>query len=870
MDVFANGDRLYAGASLTATTSKKLFSRANSKAVALLVTTYALILGFFYAPYLLGHRCFFYTDTTFFLEPHARFLSAALKSGQIPLWNPFNYCGMPQIAITFPSLFYLPDWLLVLLPFSQGLAASMIFHLTLGAAGFYLLAKSFKYKSTQALSGTIVFSLSGYMFCMSSNISLIAGLAWLPMSLWAVRALESQTTRASFLPVLRASLCTLMLLLSGRPEIIGPAFLAILFYCVISAVNRARKREFDSRSASNTNSSSSAAKFFDNASIHQIRALFLAVSFSLPSILPIAEWLSVSRRSTGLEGGEVFLYSAHWYDLLSMFFGPSLGDLRLHGAPFRPLVSFANLPAYVSCAFVGPLTLSLALWGVLDKTWRWRWLVTSLLILILVASLGNSISLAPKIVHIFPLIGFVRFPIKLLGFAILLLGVMSAQGMACFSASRVDVKGSSFFWLTVLLAGIAVQILSANQQLCFQFVHADKSGALMLQAQLLIGKSLTAGAACGIAATLLAKLASTKRISTPAGMLLLMLALTSTLLANAFAFERKGAPANFWKLPSFTANAIKTFQKDEKIAKSTRIFALLFERYTIPAGFLSEDPAVATVNEFQYNRQVLKQSSNIDFLMPETFGFEGTSRGDYFYTGLHSYLESSQSLHPEISPSSDLPLAKFCAITSTNYLITQKYRKIGKRIPVSLLDDRLFHLILEDEAMNVRVYKVLSSMPNLYITHNWRWVNSHNTILDSIVSPTSNAINPFAFTSLERVAGKNSPVCNPNVQSHSTADELTTITTECNRTRVRVKTDRDSYLVLSDQVYPGWHAYIDSKKTDIFVANGFTRAVSLPPGEHLVEFKYEPESLALGCILSSLAGVLALYLFVREQNVART
>jgi hypothetical protein len=203
-------------------------------------------------------------------------------------------------------------------------------------------------------------------------------------------------------------------------------------------------------------------------------------------------------------------------------------------------------------------------------------------------------------------------------------------------------------------------------------------------------------------------------------------------------------------------------------------------------------------------------------------------------------------------------------------LITQKYRKIGKRIPVSLLNDRLFHLILEDEAMNVRVYKVLSSMPNLYITHNWRWVNSHNTILDSIVSPTSNAINPFAFTSLERVAGKNSPVCNPNVQSHSTADELTTITTECNRTRVRVKTDRDSYLVLSDQVYPGWHAYIDSKKTDIFVANGFTRAVSLPPGEHLVEFKYEPESLALGCILCSLAGVLALYNFLREQNVART
>ena len=764
---------------------------------------------------------------------------------------------MPQIAVTFPSLFYLPDWLLVLLPFSQGLAVSMIFHLTLSAVGFYLFAKSFKYRSAEAFLGALIFSLSGYMFCLSSNISLVAGIAWLPISLWALRALETQTKRDSFWFVIRASICTLMLLLSGRPEIIGPAILAIFFYCAISAVSRARKRASDL---------SSGVKFFDDASIRQFRALFLAVSFGLPALLPIAEWLSVSRRSTGLEGGEVFLYSAHWYDLLSMFCGPSLGDLRLHGATFRPLVSFANLPAYISCAFVGPLTLSLALWGVLDKTWRWRWLVTALFILILVASLGNYISLAPQLVHIFPIVGFVRFPIKLLGFAILLLGVMGAQGMASFSGLRVDVKGSCFFWLAVLLAGIAAQILSAHQLLCFQFVNADKSTALMLQAQFLIGKSLAGGAVWGIAATLLAKLAITKRVSTAAGMSLLMLALVGTLLANAFAFERKGAPANFWELPSFTATAIKNFQKEENAAPSTRIFALLFERYTIPDGFLSQDPAVATVNEFQYNRQVLKQSSNIDFLIPETFGFEGTSRGDYFYTGLHTYLESSQSLHPEISPASDLPLAKFCAITSTNYVITQKYRKVGKRIPVFLLNDRLFHLILENEDMNVRVYKVLSSMPNLYITHNWRWIDSHNTILDSIVNPTSNAINPFVFTSLERMAGKSSPECNQNAHSHSGTDNLKTLTNECNRMRVEAKTDRQGYLVLSDQVYPGWHAYIDSKPTDIFVANGFTRAVSLPPGEHLVEFKYEPESLMLGCILASLAGVLALYQLLRERK----
>jgi hypothetical protein len=848
---------------LIVTISKHLFSRTNSKAIALLVLLYALILGIFYTPFLLGQRCFYYTDATLFLEPHARFLSAELKQGQIPLWNPFNYCGMPQIAVTFPSLFYLPDWLLVLLPFSKGLAVSMIFHMTLAAGGFFLLAKSFKYKNPAAFTGALIFSLSGYMFCLSGNISLIAGLAWLPVALWALRELETKKARTDFWSLIRASISTLMLLLSGRPEIIGPSFLAILIYCGISAIRRGR---ISSKLQKTQASLETDIRFVDNSSRRQLRALFLAVSFSLPALLPVAEWLSLSRRSSGLESSEVFLYSAHWYDLLSMFFGPSLGDLRLHDAIFRPLVSFVNLPAYISCAYVGPVAVSLAVWGVSDKTWHWRWFTSLLLIMVLVASLGNYISPIPYLVHSFPILGFVRFPIKLLGFSVLLVGMMSAQGLTSFNALRVSMRSSCFFWLAILITGIVFQVLSANQYICLQFADADKPIWLMLKAQLLIGKSLAAAAGWGLGATLLAKLAIDRRISTSMGTSVLLLALVSTLLGNALEFERKGSSSEYWKLPSFTANAIKKFQKEDRSDLSSRVFNVAFERYTIPSNFLTQDQSTATVNEFQYHRQILKQNSNLDFFIPESFGFEGTACGDYYYTGLHSYLESSQSIRPEISPASDIPLAKFCAISSTNYLITQKYRKIGQRVPITLLDSRLFQLRLEDERMNVRIYKVLSSMPKLYITHNWRWIDKHNTLLTSIVSPTSKVLDPFAFTSIERVMNKLSPECHEITQGSSKSDELTVLANECNRTLVKVKTDRESYLVLSDQVYPGWHAYIDSQPTDIFVANGFTRAVSVPPGEHLVEFKYEPESLALGCILALLAALLALYLFLRERN----
>ncbi len=88
--------------------------------------------------------------------------------------------------------------------------------------------------------------------------------------------------------------------------------------------------------------------------------------------LPMAEWLSVSRRATGLLSTEVFLYSANWYDLLSTFIGPCLGDIRLQASQFRDLVSYSNLPVFVSCAYVGQSGLVLSLWGIEDRRWRLR------------------------------------------------------------------------------------------------------------------------------------------------------------------------------------------------------------------------------------------------------------------------------------------------------------------------------------------------------------------------------------------------------------------------------------------------------------------------------------------------------------------
>ena len=51
------------------------------------------------------------------------------------------------------------------------------------------------------------------------------------------------------------------------------------------------------------------------------------------------------------------------------------------------------------------------------------------------------------------------------------------------------------------------------------------------------------------------------------------------------------------------------------------------------------------------------------------FGFEGSMNGDFYHSVLNAYLESSQTIRVEGGVQSDYPVARICAITSTNFVI---------------------------------------------------------------------------------------------------------------------------------------------------------------------------------------------------------
>lgn len=77
-----------------------------------------------------------------------------------------------------------------------------------------------------------------------------------------------------------------------------------------------------------------------------------------------------------------------------------------------------------------------------------------------------------------------------------------------------------------------------------------------------------------------------------------------------------------------------------------------------------------------------------------------------------------------------------------------------------------------------------------------------------------------------------------------------------NLVQLVIEAHSDTMLVLSDQWFPGWRAYLDGMETKIFRADYLFRAIPVPPGSHTVEFKYRPSSFSLGATLSGL-GLIA-------------
>jgi uncharacterized membrane protein YfhO len=95
------------------------------------------------------------------------------------------------------------------------------------------------------------------------------------------------------------------------------------------------------------------------------------------------------------------------------------------------------------------------------------------------------------------------------------------------------------------------------------------------------------------------------------------------------------------------------------------------------------------------------------------------------------------------------------------------------------------------------------------------------------------------------------------------------------RNRVEIETDStvSGCLVLSDNYYPGWQAFVDGEAVEILRANHTMRAVEVPAGRHTVTFIFAPPILRTSVYVTAAAALvagLALVALRRRESVRST
>jgi hypothetical protein len=427
----------------------------------------------------LGSHTFYYRDFGHFAYPLAHYHRDCFWRGEIPLWNPYNSCGLPHLAQWNTMCLY-PGALIYLLgPMPWALGWFSLAHLMLAGAGAYRLAHHWTGNRFAACVAGLAFAFNGFTLHAVMWPNNVAALAWAPW-LWL---LVGRACKEGGRTLLLAALVGAMQMLAGAPEV-------ILFTWAIAAALVLVSGNSDSQFA------------IRNSQLPLLRlgaVALLTFLLSSAQLLPFLDLLHHSHRTAAYDDNLYAMPLWGWANFFVPLFRMTPDKLGV----------FTHLDQqWTSSYYPGIGVLALAALAV----WRRReprvWLLAAVAVLGVWLAMGQKAFLLDWLKTICPPLGFIRFPIKYVLLPLMVLPFLAALGLSMFRGPALPgspltlEKGFArlaklslrpLFWTATLLAGVVFAVLwwARNDA---HFATVERSGFVRV---LLLGVSV--GTLVGVA-----------------------------------------------------------------------------------------------------------------------------------------------------------------------------------------------------------------------------------------------------------------------------------------------------------------------------------------------------------------------------------
>jgi hypothetical protein len=157
-------------------------------------------------------------DAEVYFYPNAAYLVAGLRQGQLPLWNPYIFNGVPFLANSQVGALYPLSYAYTLGPVSIVANYLIVEHFVLFGIGIYLLARASlglgRFGAAVAAAITATGGLAGGMV---GHINQVEALAWAPFT---VTAIERGVARRSLRLAVLGALPIALALFAGHTQVV--------------------------------------------------------------------------------------------------------------------------------------------------------------------------------------------------------------------------------------------------------------------------------------------------------------------------------------------------------------------------------------------------------------------------------------------------------------------------------------------------------------------------------------------------------------------------------------------------------------------------------------------------------------------------